>query len=67
MLISKFNLCVKWGSTIKRGPAVKWGSTTDRVRSPGPNFKLKDLPSVLILIIADQIINDSLCCSNKYN
>jgi len=26
-----------------------------------------DLPSVLILVIADQILNDSLCCSNKYN
>ena len=32
-----------------------------------PNFTIKDLPSVLILIIADQIVNDSLCCSNKYN
>jgi len=26
-----------------------------------------DLPSMLILIIADQILNDSLCCSYKYN
>ena len=33
----------------------------------GPNFIIKDLPSVLILIIADQRFNDSLCCSNKYN
>ena len=33
----------------------------------GPNFIIKDLPSVLILIIADQILNDSLCCSNTYN
>jgi len=33
----------------------------------GPNFVITDLPSVLILIIADQIWNDSLCCSNKYN
>ena len=32
----------------------------------GPNFIIKDLPSVLILIIADQILNDSMCCSNKY-
>ena len=30
----------------------------------GPNFIIKDLPSVLILILA---LNDSLCCSNKYN
>ena len=35
--------------------------------NPWPNFIIKDLPSVLILIIADQISNDSLCCSNKYN
>jgi len=33
----------------------------------GPNFIIKDLPSVLILIIPVQILNDSLCCSNKYN
>jgi len=25
------------------------------------------LPSVLIVLIADQILNDSLCCFNKYN
>jgi len=31
----------------------------------GPGFN--DLPSVLILIISDQIYNDSLCCFNKYN
>jgi len=24
---------------------------------------IKDLPSVLILIIADQMLNDSRCCS----
>ena len=29
-------------------------------------FQIKDLPSVLILIIADQILNDSQCCSYKY-
>ena len=34
---------------------------------PGPNFIFKDLPSVLILIIADQIPYDSMCCANKYN
>jgi len=34
---------------------------------PGPNIIIKDLPSVLIRIIADQILNDSLCWSNKYN
>ena len=34
---------------------------------PGPNFIIKDLPSVLIQIIADQILNDLLCCSYKYN
>jgi len=28
---------------------------------------VSNLPSVLILIIADQILNDSMCCSNKYN
>jgi len=33
----------------------------------GPNFIIKDLHSVLILIIADQLLNDSMCCSNKYN
>jgi len=35
--------------------------------SSGPDFIIKDLPSVLIQIIADQLLNDSLCCSNKYN
>jgi len=35
-------------------------------RHSGPNFITKDLPSVLILIIADQLLN-SLCYSNKYN
>ena len=34
---------------------------------PWPNFIIKDLRSVLILIIADQLLNDSLCCSYKYN
>ena len=33
----------------------------------GPNFIIKDLFLVLILIIANQISNDSLCCFNKYN
>jgi len=33
----------------------------------GTNFIIKDLPSVLILIIADQRLNDSLCWSDKYN
>ena len=28
--------------------------------TPGPNFIIKDLPSVLILIIADQILSDCL-------
>ena len=28
---------------------------------------IKDLLSVLILITDDQILNDPLCCSNKYN
>jgi len=32
-----------------------------------PNFIIQDLLIVLILIIADQLLNDSLCCSNKYN
>jgi len=32
-----------------------------------PNFIIEDLLIVLILIIADQLLNDSLCCSNKYN
>ena len=34
--------------------------------SAGPNSIIIDLPSVLILIIADQLLNNSLCCSNKY-
>jgi len=29
----------------------------------GLDFIIKDLPSVLILIIADQMLNDSQCCS----
>ena len=35
--------------------------------TPEPNFIIKDLPSVLNWIIADQIFNDSLFCFNKYN
>ena len=31
------------------------------------DFIIKDLPSMLILIVAYQIINDSLCCPSKYN
>jgi len=31
----------------------------------GHNFIIQDLPSVLIIIIADQMLNDLLCCSNK--
>ena len=33
----------------------------------GPNFIIKDLPEVLILIFADHISIDSLCISYKYN
>jgi len=42
-------------------------TVTHLIVRPGHNFIIKDLPSVLILIIADQILNDSLCCSNKYS
>ena len=35
--------------------------------TPRPDFLIKHLPLVLILIIADQILNGTLCCSNKYN
>jgi len=42
-------------------------NTLPLIIRPGPNFIIKDLPSVLILMIADQILNDSLCWSNKYN
>ena len=41
--------------------------TLIRQNCSGPNCIIKDLPSVLILIIAHQTLNDSLCCSNKYN
>jgi len=34
---------------------------------PGLDVIINDLLSVLILIIADQIVNDLLCCSYKYN
>jgi len=34
---------------------------------PGVDYIFKDLPPVLILIVADQILNESKCCSNKYN
>ena len=40
-----------------------WYPALDSVTCTGPNFIIKDLPSVLILIIADQTLNDSLCCS----
>ena len=38
-----------------------------KLNRSGLDFIIRDLPSVLILIIADQILNDSLCCSYKYN
>jgi len=41
--------------------------TIVRVRVSGPNFIILTLPSVLILVNADPMLNDSLCCSNKYN
>jgi len=34
---------------------------------PGMDFIIKDLPSVLILIFAALILNNLLCCSNKYD
>ena len=34
---------------------------------PGPNFIIKDLPSVVILKITDNGLKHSLCCFNKYN
>jgi len=34
---------------------------------PGLDVIINDLLSVLILIIADQIVNDLLWCSYKYN
>jgi len=43
------------------------GTIWTKLHAPGPNFIFKDLPSVLILIIADIFLNDSLGCSNKYN
>jgi len=46
---------------------VKSSTQAHMVTLPGSNFIIEDLPSVLILIIADQILNDSLCGSNKYN
>ena len=34
---------------------------------PGPNFIIKDLPSVVILKITGHGLKHSLCCFNKYN
>ena len=53
----------KWVCSI----LVQVGETEGikREEIPGPNFIIKDLPLVLILIIADQILNDLLCCSNR--
>jgi len=34
---------------------------------PGQDFTVTDSPSLLILIIADQILNSSLYCSYKYH
>jgi len=31
------------------------------------DFIIKDLPSVLIFVIADPYLDHSLCCSYKYN
>ena len=35
------------------------------LETPGPNFTFQDISLVLILIIADQLLDDSLCCFNK--
>jgi len=59
--------------TIFRWPRFDLFTLTIRWFSPWPNyitplldFIIMALPSVLILIIAHQISNDSLCCSNRY-
>jgi len=33
---------------------------------PVLGFIIKDLPSLLILVLSAQMLNDSLCCSYKY-
>jgi len=38
-----------------------------RILQSGGDLIITDSPSVLILISVDHILNDSLCCSNKYN
>ena len=52
---------------LKRSVLFLVFSILDFLTRPGPNFIIKDLPSVLILIIAEKTSNDSLCCCNKYN
>jgi len=55
---------INWFKIFDTYPVISELSFSE---APGPNFIIKDLTSVLILIIADQILNESLCCSNKYN
>ena len=43
-----------------------WTITKHKYMYPGLDFIIKDLPSVLILIIADQRLNESRCCCNKF-
>ena len=50
------------------GTLLTWNTPViTKISRAGSNFIIKNLPSVLILIIADQLLNYSLCCSNKYN
>ena len=50
-------------NSIKKNNA----SLQRKMEYPGSNFIIKDLPSLLIMILADLMLNDLLCCSNKYN
>ena len=60
-LLTNNSVTSQFETTLK--PAVCF----DMLQSAGLKFIITDLPSVLILIVADQIINDSLCGSNEYN
>ena len=56
----------------KKQPNVRQKFTSVNIDSksmamPRLDFINKDLPSALTLMIADQIVNDSRCCSYTYN
>jgi len=58
-----FIAVIKYGNEFGSFPSLCIGDNHETVLE----FIIKALPSDVIIIIADQILNDSLYCSNTYN